>query len=236
MKKRRWTSLALAMLMTMSLAACGGGEDSEEASSGSENDGTVFKVGSTSPLTGSAAIYGNAVKNGAQIAVDEINAEGGPIQFEFRCEDDVADPEKAVNAYNKLKDWGMQLSLGSTTSKCCEAVAAEVFADRIFALTPSASSTATTSGKDNMFQLCYMDPNLGAASAQYIANKNLATKVAVIWKNDDVYCKGVRDAFMAKAEELRLDVVSEMTFADGNDTDFSVQLTDENKVLRVSSN
>lgn len=228
MRKKRWMSLALAFLMTMSLAACGDGGDKDSGDGGSES-GTVFKLGGTVPLTGSNSIYGNAIKNGAQIAVDEINAEGGAIQFELRCEDDVADPEKAVNAYNKLKDWGMQLSLGSTTSKCCEAVAAEGYADRIFSLTPSASSTATTNGKDNMFQLCYMDPNLGAASAQYIANKELATKVAVIWKNDDVYCKGIRDAFVEKAEELKLEVVSEMTFADGNDTDFSVQLTDAKK-------
>ena len=185
-----------------------------------------FKIGGTGPLTGGAAIYGMAARNGAQIAVDEINAMGGDIQFELRYEDDTHDAEKAVNAYNALKDWGMQLSLGSVTSKPCEATAAENFADRIFALTPSASSAAVTEGKDNVFQMCFVDPNQGTASAQYIASKGLAKKIAIIWKNDDVYSKGIRDTFVEKAPEAGLEVVSETTFADGNDTDFSVQLTE----------
>ena len=185
-----------------------------------------FKIGGTAPLTGGAAIYGMAARNGAQIAVDEINAMGGDIKFELRYEDDTHDAEKAVNAYNALKDWGMQLSLGSVTSKPCEATAAENFADRIFALTPSASSAAVTDGKDNVFQMCFVDPNQGTASAQYIASKGLAKKVAIIWKNDDVYSKGIRDTFVEKAPEAGLEIVSETTFADGNDTDFSVQLTE----------
>ena len=91
----------------------------------------AFKIGGTGPLTGGAAIYGNAAKNGAQIAVDEINASGSAVKFELHYEDDTHDAEKAVNAYNALKDWGMQISLGSVTSKPCEATAAETFADRI---------------------------------------------------------------------------------------------------------
>lgn len=188
----------------------------------------AFKLGGTAPLTGGAAIYGNAAKNGAQIAVDEINAAGG-IRFELNYEDDTHDAEKAVNAYNALKDWGMQISLGSVTSKPCEATAAENFADRIFALTPSASAVAVTAGKDNVFQMCFVDPNQGSASAQYIAGKALAKKVAVIWKNDDVYSKGIHDTFATKAAEAGLEVVSDTTFADGNDTDFSVQLADAQK-------
>ena len=224
--KKKFACLAMAMIMVLSLAACGGKE--EAPSSGSESGAAAFMLGGTGPLTGGAAIYGNAAKNGAQIAVDEINAMGG-IQFELKYEDDTHDPEKAVNAYNALKDWGMQISLGSVTSKPCEATAAETYADRIFALTPSASSTATTEGKDNMFQMCFMDPNQGSASAQYIADKTLGTKIAIIWKNDDVYSKGIHDTFTAKAAELGLEIVSDTTFADGNDTDFSVQLSDAQK-------
>ena len=187
-------------------------------------DGAI-KIGGTGPLTGGAAIYGNAAKNGAEIAVEEINAKGG-IQFELRYEDDTHDAEKAVNAYNTLKDWGMQISLGSVTSKPCEATSAETYADRIFALTPSASSVAVISGKDNQFQMCFTDPNQGSASAQYIADKNLASKVAIIWKNDDVYSKGIYDTFMAAAPGLGLEIVSDTTFNDGNATDFSVQIAD----------
>ena len=187
-------------------------------------DGAI-KIGGTGPLTGGAAIYGNAAKNGAEIAVEEINAKGG-IQFELRYEDDTHDAEKAVNAYNTLKDWGMQISLGSVTSKPCEATSAETYADRIFALTPSASSVAVINGKDNQFQMCFTDPNQGSASAQYIADKKLASKVAVIWKNDDVYSKGIYETFMAAAPGLGLEVVSDTTFNDGNATDFSVQIAD----------
>ena len=225
--KKKFACLAMAMIMVLSLAACGGKEEAP-ASSGSAPSGSAFMLGGTGPLTGGAAIYGNAAKNGAQIAVDEINAMGG-IQFELKYEDDTHDPEKAVNAYNALKDWGMQISLGSVTSKPCEATAAETYADRIFALTPSASSTATTDGKDNMFQMCFMDPNQGSASAQYIADKSLGSKIAIIWKNDDVYSKGIHDTFVSKAAELSLEIVSDTTFADGNDTDFSVQLSDAQK-------
>ena len=191
--------------------------------------GAAFKLGGTAPLTGGAAIYGMAAMRGAQIAVDEINAMNGDIKFELNYQDDTHDAEKAVNAYNALKDWGMQISLGSVTSKPCEATAAENFADRIFALTPSASARAVTEGKDNVFQMCFVDPNQGSASAQYIANKNLAKKVAVIWKNDDVYSKGIRDTFVETAPKFGLEIVSETTFADGNDNDFSVQLTDAQK-------
>ncbi len=188
----------------------------------------AFKIGGTGPLTGGAAIYGISVKNGAQMAAEEINAAGGVggVQVEVRYEDDTHDAEKAVNAYNALRDWGMQVSMGSVTSKPGEAVAAECFSDRVFALMPSASSVAVTADKDNVFQMCFVDPNQGLASAQYIASRGLAKKVAVIWKNDDVYSKGIRDTFVERAAEAGIEVVSDTTFADGNDTDFSVQLAD----------
>ena len=231
MNKKKLFSLLMACTMTVTLlAGCGGGSGSSasapaaSAGSAAAPSAAAFKLGATGPLTGGAAIYGNAAKNGAQIAVDEINAAGGAVQFELQYQDDTHDAEKAVNAYSKLKDWGMQISLGSVTSKPCEATSAETYADRIFALTPSASATAVTEGKDNMFQMCFMDPNQGSASAQYISEKGLGSKVAIIWKNDDVYSKGIHDTFTAKAAETGLEVVSDTTFADGNDTDFSVQL------------
>ena len=221
--------LAGAMLAT-ALTGCGGSasssSDSQNSGSDSTASGTAFKIGGTGPLTGAAAIYGNACKNGAQIAVDEINAEGGDIQFELNYQDDEHDAEKAVNAYNTLKDWGMQLSLGSVTSKPYEATAAENYSDRIFALTPSASTVAVTADKDNVFQMCFVDPNQGTASAQYIAEQKLGTKIAVIWNNDDVYSTGIHDKFVAEAKTKGLQVVSDNTFTDASANDFSVQLND----------
>ena len=229
MKKTLSMLLAGAMLAT-ALTGCGGSasssSDSQNSGSDSTASGTAFKIGGTGPLTGAAAIYGNACKNGAQIAVDEINAEGGDIQFELNYQDDEHDAEKAVNAYNTLKDWGMQLSLGSVTSKPCEATAAENYSDRIFALTPSASTVAVTADKDNVFQMCFVDPNQGTASAQYIAEQKLGTKIAVIWKNDDVYSTGIHDKFVEEAKTKGLQVVSDNTFTDASANDFSVQLND----------
>ena len=150
----------------------------------------------------------------------------GGLQFELKYEDDAHDAEKAVNAFNALLDWGMQVSMSSVTSKPAEATSELNMEERVFGMTPSASSVAVIDGKDNVLQMCFTDPNQGSASAAYIANKGLAKKVAVIWKNDDVYSKGIYDTFMAGAEEFGLEVVSDTTFADGNDTDFSVQIAD----------
>lgn len=225
--KKSLSMLLAGLMLVGTLAGCGGntaGTDNAGTDDGSAS-GAAFKIGGTSPLTGDAAIYGNAVARGAQIAADEINAQGG-IQIELKFEDDENNTEKAVNAYNNLKDWGMQLSLGSVTSKPCEAISTDINTDRIFALTPSASSVATTEGKDNVFQMCFADPNQGTASAEYIADQKLGTKIAIIWKNDDVYSTGIHDKFVAEAENKGLEIVSDTTFTDGSATDFSVQLND----------
>lgn len=234
---KKFFCLTLAMLFALAcFAGCGGNggdastggsqaEPGADAPAGGADGAVAIKIGGTGPLTGGAAIYGQAARNGAQIAVDEINAMGG-VQFELRYEDDEHDAEKAVNAYNSLKDWGMQISLGAVTSTPAVATSVENFEDRIFALTPSASAPAVTEGKDNVFQMCFADPNQGTASAQYISDKSLGTKIAVIYKNDDVYSTGIYETFKKKADELGLDIVSATTFTSDSETDFSVQLTD----------
>ena len=209
---KKFYSVVLAVLM---MAVCVSGAFAQDA----------IKIGGTGPLTGGAAIYGNAVANAAEIAVEEVNALGG-LQLELRYEDDAHDAEKAVNAFNTLIDWGMQVSMSSVTSKPAEATSELNMEERVFGMTPSASSTAVIEGKDNVLQMCFTDPNQGSASAAYISNNDLADKVAVIWKNDDVYSKGIYDTFMEEAEILGLEVVSDTTFSDGMDTDFSVQIAD----------
>ena len=226
MKKVVCMVLAAVMLMAC-LAGCG--STAAETPSSSDNGSTTasasaFKIGGTAPLTGGAAIYGNAVKNAAQIAVDEINAKGG-MQIELIAQDDEHDPEKSVNAYNTLWDEGAQMIVGCVTTGPCKAVSAEAYNDRMFMLTPSASSTEVTEGKDNMYQVCFTDPNQGSASAQFIVDNGLATKVAVIYNNADAYSTGIYQTFVANAAELGLEVVSVTTFTDDT-TDFSVQLTD----------
>lgn len=232
-------ALAVSAMMLVSMTACGSGNGSAggSADSGSAANGEAFKIGGIGPLTGGAAIYGTAAKNGAQIAVDEINAKGG-VQFELNFQDDEHDAEKSVNAYNKLKDWGMQILVGSVTTTPCVAVSQESNADRIFTLTPSASSNDVIGGqadadgnvtiprKDNVFQMCFTDPNQGTKSAEYISQKNLATKIAIIYNNSDAYSTGIYTKFAAEAKQLGLNVVSVTTFTDDTANDFSVQLNE----------
>ena len=227
--KKKFACLAMAMVMVLSLAACGGKKEEAPAAapaeSGSDSSVSVFKVGTIGPLSGDAAIYGQAVANGAKIAVDEINAAGGAIQFELQSQDDEADGEKSVNAYNTLMDWGMQVMVGPTTTGASIAVSAQANADRTFMLTPSASSVDVIDGKDNVFQVCFTDPNQGVASADYISANMAGAKVAVIYRNDDAYSQGIRDTFVSQAKANNLDVVYEGTFTADTATDFSVQLT-----------
>ena len=222
--------MALAMVLTC-MTGCG----TPSADNGS--NGAAIKIGGIGPLTGGAAIYGQAAKNGAQIAVEEVNAMGG-IQFELQYEDDENDAEKAVNAYNKLKDWGMQISLGTVTTQPCIAVSTEITSDRIFALTPSASSTDVIGGqpdkdgnvtiprKDAMFQMCFTDPNQGVASAQYIKEQNLGTKIAIIYNNSDAYSTGIYQKFNSEASKLGLNIVCVKTFTDDSANDFTSQLNE----------
>ena len=210
-------SVALvAVMVCATLVGCG--------NSGSTASGDVFKIGGIGPTTGDAASYGIAVKNGIQIAVDEINAAGGinGYQIDYKFEDDECDAEKSVNAYNVLKDWGMQMLIGSTTSGCSVAVSAETANDNMFQLTPSGSSTNCTAN-DNVFRVCFSDPDQGKASANFIANNNLATKIAVIYDSSSEYSSGIYASFAQQAAENNLEVTAS-AFTSDNKTDFSVQL------------
>ena len=228
MKKIAAMLLAVVMAFTCLFAFAGcGNNDTQTTAAGGSSDGTdvgTFKLGAIGPLTGGAAIYGIAVMNGAQIAVDEINAKGG-MQFEFKSADDVADGETAVNAYNSLRDWGMKVLIGPVTTGSAIAVSSVAFEDRLFALTPSASSTDVIDGKDNVYQVCFTDPNQGIGSADYIAENMAGAKVAVIYRNDDAYSQGIRDTFVKEAAAKSVEVVYEGTFNKDTATDFSVQLT-----------
>ena len=216
MKKAVSIFLVLAMAVGC-FAGCG----SKEA----KKDADKFYIGGIGPTTGDAAIYGTAVMNGAQIAVDEINKAGGVNgkQIEFNFQDDQSDAEKSVNAYNTLKDWGMQVLMGTVTTTPCVAVADKTAQDNMFEVTPSASSTDVIAG-DNVFQVCFTDPNQGTKSAQYIGEHSLATKVAVLYDSSADYNSGINDAFVAAAEENGLEIVADEAYTADSNTDFSVQL------------
>jgi branched-chain amino acid transport system substrate-binding protein len=188
-------------------------------------DGLTFKIGGIGPTTGGAALYGLAVQNAGQIAVDEINAAGGinGYQIEYKFEDDQHDAEKSVNAYNSLKDWGMQILMGTVTTTPCVAVADKTAEDGMFEITPSASSTDVIVN-DNVFQTCFTDPNQGIASAKYIGENGLATKIGIIYDSSDVYSSGICDAFVKEAANQGLEIVSKEAFTQDSKTDFSTQL------------
>ena len=223
-------SLVLAAAMAFSFAACGGASGTSGATSTASGaasttgtaSGAAIKIGGIGPLTGGAAIYGNAVKNGAELAVEEINAQGG-LQFELNFQDDENDPEKSLNAYNNLKDWGMQALLGTVTTQPCLTVAPETAADNMFLLTPSASAVDVIK-EDNAFQVCFTDPNQGVASADYIADNGLATKIAIIYDSSDAYSSGIHDKFKEEAATKGLEIVADEAFTADNKTDFSVQV------------
>ena len=222
MKKFISVMLVAAMAVT-ALTGCG----SKSRSTSSKKDADKYYIGGIGPTTGATAIYGTAVKNGAQIAVDEINAAGGinGKQIEYRFEDDQNDAEKAVNAYNTLKDWGMQMLVGTTTTAPCIAVAGKTASDNIFQITPSASAPSVlSSGNGNVFQVCFTDPNQGIASAQYIAENKLATKIGIIYDSSDVYSSGIEEKFEAEAKTQGLNIVSKAAFTADSKTDFGTQL------------
>ena len=218
---KKLVSVVLALAMTVGCLAGCGGSSSEQA----EKKADAFYIGGIGPTTGAAAIYGNAAKNGAQIAIDEINEAGGinGAQIEYNFQDDQHDAEKSVNAYNTLKDWGMQILYGCVTTTPCVAVADKTAEDNMFELTPSASSTDVIVN-DNVFQMCFTDPNQGIASAQYIKEQNLGTKVGIIYDSSDVYSSGIEEKFVDEAKTLGLEVVATEAFTADSKTDFQTQL------------
>ena len=234
--KKAVSMFLTAALAVSCLAGCGssaGNTSTGNASAGADSsasddsaaDGSVFKIGSIGPTTGDAAIYGTAVQNGAQIAVDEINEAGGinGHQIEYNFQDDQGDPEKAANAYNTLKDWGMQVLMGTVTTGPCVSVADLTAADNMFQITPSASSTDVIKN-DNVFQVCFTDPAQGTKSAQYIGENNLAKKVAIIYNSSDIYSSGIEAKFVEEAANQNFEVVAEEAFTADSKTDFSTQL------------
>lgn len=238
MKLKKILAVVLSLLMVLSFAACTkapveeNGSDVDESNVNSENAGSfekegVIKIGGIGPLTGDAALYGNAVKYGAELAVKEINAAGGinGYEVEYKMEDDMHDAEKSVNAYGALKDWGMQMLMGTVTSVPCTAVSNEAANDKMFLLTPSGSAVECLQAGDTLFRVCFSDPNQGIASADYIANNNVAKKIGIIFNSSDVYSTGIKDKFVEQAAVKGLEIVATEAFTNDSATDFTAQLT-----------
>jgi len=221
---KRISSLILVFtLLVMGIVACGKKEGA--ANGDKKGDADAFKIGGIGPVTGDAAVYGDAVKKGAELAVKEINDAGGinGKKIEFKFEDDVNDAEKSVNAYNTLKDWGMQILMGTVTSTPCIAVQSEAANDNMFLITPSGTALKCIDGP-NAFRLCFSDPAQGNKSAEFIGTHDIGQKVAVIYDSSDAYSKGIYENFNKESKNRGLDVVSAEAFTADNNKDFKVQL------------
>ncbi len=227
---KKAVSIGLALALAASLSACGGSGNADSttaAGTAAASSGGTMKIGVIGPYTGGAAAYGLGVRNAVELAVNEINAAGGVgdgIMLEVNAQDDEHDAQKSVNAYNTLKDWGAQMIIGSVTSGPCIAVAAETEIDHMFQITPSGSAVECVR-PDNVFRVCFSDPDQGAVAAQYIGEHDLATDVAIIYDSSIEYSTGIREAFLKEASNQGLNIVADEAFTADTAKDFSVQLT-----------
>ena len=219
MNKKLVSTLVGASLL---LAACGG----EKAAEQSATDASTIKIGAMGPLTGSLAIYGISATNGLKLAVDEINANGGIMgkQVELNLLDEKGDSTEAVNAYNKLVDWGMVALVGDITSKPTVAVAELAVQDGLPMITPTGTQLNITEAGSNVFRVCFTDPYQGEVLAKFAKEKIGAKTAAVMVNNSSDYSDGVANSFIAEAEKQGLQVVAKEGYSDG-DKDFKAQLT-----------
>ena len=222
--KKVLAMLMAALMVAAMFTGCSSSKPATETTAAAAATAGTVKIGMSGPLTGGASAYGLAVKAGMEVAVEEINAKGG-LQIEFNAQDDEADGEKAVSAYNVLKDWGMQVMAGQVTTGSALAVAPESTADNMFNLTPSASAESLALSSANIFQMCFTDPNQGASAAELVSTKALGTKVGVIYDSSDDYSSGLYKGFSDKAAELGLEIVATTSFTADNKADLSTQVT-----------
>lgn len=211
-------------LIALCFTACGGtGTDTKKSGSSYTANNTEYFIGTTGPLTGDAASYGNSVKNGATIAIEEINAAGGlnGVKFKFDMKDDKATAQDATNGYNALLEAGMQISLGSVTTDSCDAFGASAVEDNLFFMTPSASASKVIDGRDNGFRVCFGDPDQGTLAADDLASKY--KNVGVIYNTSDTYSTGIYDAFKTEMDAKGV-AFKAATFDAENNKDFSTQI------------
>ena len=203
------------------LAGCSS-EGGDSGSATANSKGGEFKIGAIGPKTGAAASYGISVCNGVELGCKDFSND--TYNFVSKSEDDVADGEKSVTAFNTLADWGMQALVGPVTTGAAVAVSGEI-ADDMLMVTPSASSLDVTKDKTTVFQVCFTDPTMGTSAAKFLAEKYADAKIALFYNSGDTYSSGVADAFAEQAKESKLDIVDTETFKDDSSTSFTNQLT-----------
>ncbi len=212
MKFKRMLAVVFScMMLVLCFAGCG------------KNDKNTYFIGGTGPLTGDSKQYGVSVNNGASLAIEEINANGGlnGVKFTFEFLDDMATAAAASTGYDQLFDKGMQISIGSVTSDSCEAFASKAAKDKLFFMTPSASAANIIENRPTAFRVCFGDPDQGTLAAQELVAKY--KKIGAIYNNSDTYSSGIYDAFKAEMEKLGVSY-AEQSFDNENKKDFSTQV------------
>ena len=217
---KKLLAMLLVALMAVSAFACA-------APAGPAPDAPVL-IGSIGPLTGSLAAYGNAVKNGIEMAVEEINAGGGvlggrPLKV-VSYMDDKADSTESANAFNKLVSDGVKAVIGSITSGVTAGLGTLAGQQKMLLLTPTATADTITEGLPTVFRACYSDDFQGRTGAK-VAKSLGASKVAVLYASGDAYSAGLYESFKAGAAEEGLTIVATESSSSTTDTDYTAQLT-----------
>ena len=223
---KKIAALVLALIMMFCVIGCSntndGDSDTNTGATGYTANNTEFVIGVSGPLTGAAAVYGTAVQNSAQIAVDEINAAGGlnGVNFKLVATDDTHDPTKVAANYSSMLEGGMQVSLGTvTTAPGLEFTQLSV-EDNVFFLTPSASGDDIPAN-DNGFQMCFADGNQGQVAANYVNSLGLKS-IGIFYKSDDPYSNGIYKQFKDNIDASIETVEAVFT---GEASDFSSQIS-----------
>ena len=216
MKMSKILAVVMALVLCLGCLAGCGAKNSYTANN------TEFVIGVSGPLTGPAAVYGVAVKNSAQMAVDEINAAGGfdGVNFKFVATDDVHDATKVAANYASMLEGGMQVSLGTVTTGPGLEYTKLSKEDNVFFLTPSASGDKIPEF-ENGYQMCFADGNQGTVAAEYVNSLGL-TEIGVFYKSDDPYSDGIYKQFKDK---LNASIKVTETVFTGDAADFSTQIT-----------
>ena len=218
MNRIKITALILTVVLCLGLfTGC------NSADNGYTANNTEYVIGVSGPLTGGAAMYGIAVKNAAQIAVDEINAAGGlnGIKFKLVATDDMHDATKVSTNYSSMLEGGMQLSLGTVTTAPGLEFKNLSADDNVFFLTPSASGDDIPTNP-NGYQMCFADGNQGKVAAEFVNANFSGQTIGVFYKSDEAYSKGIFDQFKSNLDSSV--TIVETSFSDANATDFGVQI------------
>ena len=186
-----------------------------------------IRIGVAEALSGGAAQYGISIRNGFQMAADEINAGGGVNgrKIELVIEDEQGKKEEAINAFKKLIFQDKALLLfGPTLSNSAQAADPIAQGSKIVVFGTSNTADGITTIGDHVFRNSVTEADVLPVTLRTAAKVAKIRKVAVLYGNDDVFTKSGYDNFRKALDDQKMPVTTTETFAKG-DVDFKAQLT-----------